>query len=94
MKVFLYNEMLKPIVEWMHTHLECTYPVLKKHGTVLAIMKFCLQLDSYWHKKAPFNKAKPVQDSNVLGWWWHFLNDSEADVLVVCHSKSLSLVID
>ena len=94
MKAFLRDEMLKPMVERMDTHPECTHPILKKHGAALAVTKFRLQLDSYWREKAPFDRAKPVQDGDVLGWWRQFLDDPEADVLAVRHSRSLYLVVD
>ena len=68
--------------------------ILKKHGAALAVTKFRLQLDSYWREKAPFDRAKPVQDGDVLGWWRQFLDDPEADVLAVRHSRSLYLVVD
>ena len=57
----------------------------------MAVAKFQLQLDAYWWEKAPFDRAKPVRDGDVLGWWRQFTNNPEADVLAVRRSPSRSL---
>ena len=57
----------------------------------MAVAKFRLQLDPYWREKAHFDRAKPVRDGDVLGWWRQFTNNPEADVLAVRRSPSRSL---
>ena len=57
------------LIERIDTHPESTHPLLKRLGGAMAIAKFRLQLDAYWWEKAPFDRAKPVQDGDVLGWW-------------------------
>lgn len=91
MKVFLRDEMLKPMVERIDTHPESTHPLLKRLGGAMAVAKFRLQLDAYWREKAPFDRAKPVRDGDVLGWWRQFTDNPEADVLAVRRSPSHSL---
>ena len=67
------------------------YPLLKRLGGTMAVAKFQLQLDAYWWEKAPFDRAKPVRDGDVLGWWRQFIDNPEADVLAVRRSLSCSL---
>ncbi|ETW77136.1 hypothetical protein HETIRDRAFT_327118 [Heterobasidion irregulare TC 32-1] len=94
MKAFLWDEMFKPMVERMDTHLEGTHPVLKRLGGAMAITKFWLQLDAYWQEKAPFDRAKPIQDGDVLGWWWQFTNDPEAVVLAMLAERVFSILVN
>ena len=79
------------LIERIDTHPESTYPLLKRLGGAMAVAKFRLQLDAYWREKAPFDRAKPVRDGDVLGWWRQFTDNPEADVLAVCRSPSRSL---
>lgn len=89
-KAFLRDLMLRPLVERTETHPHQIHPVMKRLGPALTVANFRLQFDAFWRGKAPFDKAKPLKDGDVLGWWQQFSDHPEAEVLAVRLQAPLS----